>query len=88
MDEMMSCVNMQIQRAISDAISNQILPQIQNALRSRSGHLTQNRWNVRAERPVIDSEDNRCGKSRDNSGSEPIRGRSNVEPTDQAYDTI
>ena len=43
MDEMMTSVNVQIQRAISDAISNQILPQIQNALRSGSGHLTQNR---------------------------------------------
>ena len=50
MDEMMSSVNMQIQRAISDAISNQILIQIQNALWSGLDHLTQNRWNVPAER--------------------------------------
>ena len=88
MDEMMTSVNMQIQRAISDAISNQILTQIQNALRPGSGHLTQNRWNVLTERPEIDTEDNRCGKSRDNSQSEPIRGRSNVEPTNQAYDSM
>ena len=46
MDEMMTSVNVQIQRAISDSISNQVLPQIQNALRPGSGHLTQNRWNV------------------------------------------
>ena len=32
MDEMMNSVTTQIRRAISDAISNQILPQIQNAL--------------------------------------------------------
>ena len=40
---MMSSVSTQIQRAISDTISRQILPQIQNALNSGSGHLTQNR---------------------------------------------
>ena len=39
LDGMMSSVNTQIQRTISDAISSQILPQIQNALNSRSGHL-------------------------------------------------
>ena len=39
MDEMMGSVNVQFQRAISDAISNQISPEFQNALRSGSGHL-------------------------------------------------
>ena len=87
-DEMMSSVILQIQRAISHAISNQILSQIQNALRSGSGQLTQNRRNVPTERPEIDSEDNCCGKSRDHSGSEPIHGRSNGEPTDQTYDMV
>ena len=88
MDEMMSSVILQIQRAISDAISNQILPQTQNALRSGSGLLTQNRWNVPAERPEIDSEGNRHGKTTDNSRSEPIRERPNDESTDQAYDNV
>ena len=32
MDEMMKSVNVQIQRAINDAISNQVLPQIQIAI--------------------------------------------------------
>ena len=41
MDEMMNSVSVQIQRAIKDAISSQVLPQIQNALRARSGPLTQ-----------------------------------------------
>ena len=50
-DGMMSSVKTQIQRAISDAIDSQILPQIQTALYSGSGHLTQNRWNVPSERP-------------------------------------
>ena len=88
MDEMMSSVNVQIQRAISDAISNQNLPQIQNALRSESGHLTQNRRNVPAERPEIDSEDNRDGKSRENLRSELIRECPNGESTDRAYDMV
>ena len=52
---MMTNVNRQIQWAISDAISNQILSQIQNALKSGSGHLTQNRWNAPTERPEITS---------------------------------
>ena len=86
MDEMMSSVNVQIQRAISDAISNQVLPQIQNALMSGSGHLTQNRWNVPAKRPEFDSEDNRYGKTRENPRSEPVHERPIGEFTDQAYD--
>ena len=43
LDEMMGSVKTQIQRAISDAISNQILRQIQTALSAGSGHLTHNR---------------------------------------------
>ena len=57
LDEMMSSVNTQIQRAIIDAISSQILPQIQTALNAGSGHLTQNRWKVPSERPEINSEE-------------------------------
>ena len=53
---MMGSVNTQIQKAISDAISNQILPQIQTALNAGSGHLTQNRWNVPSEGPEINPE--------------------------------
>ena len=36
MDEMLNSVSVQIQRAINDAISNQALPQIQNAFRAGS----------------------------------------------------
>ena len=39
--EVMNSVSVQIQRAINDAISNQVLPQIQNALRAGSGPVTQ-----------------------------------------------
>ena len=40
MDEMMNSVSAQIQRAISDAISTQVLPQIQNVIMAGSGHGT------------------------------------------------
>ena len=54
---MMGSANTQIQRAISDAISNQILPQIQTALSAGSGHLTQSRWHVPPERPEYNPEE-------------------------------
>ena len=82
----MNSVNIQIQRPISDAISNQILPLIQNAPRARSGHVTQNRWNVPAERPKISPEDYHIEKTRNNSRTEPTRDRLNGNHTDQAYD--
>ena len=43
MDEMMNSVSVQIQRAINDAISNQALPQVQNAMMAGTGHMTKNR---------------------------------------------
>ena len=39
MDEVMNSVSVQIQRAINDALSNQVLPQIQKALRPGSGQM-------------------------------------------------
>ena len=88
MDGMMTSVNAQIQRDISDVITNQILPRIQNALKCGSGHLTQNRWNVPAEGSENNSEDKRSGKIRENLRSEPIRERFYDETTDQAHDMV
>ena len=51
MDEMMNSVSVQIQRAISDAISIQVLPQIQNVILAGSGHGTRKGWDVPSERP-------------------------------------
>ena len=48
---MMNSVSAQIQRAFSDAISNQVLPQIQNSLKAGTAHVTQKGWNVSTERP-------------------------------------
>ena len=57
LDKMMSSVNTQIQKAISDAIGNQILPQSQTALNAGSCKMTQNRWSVPSERPEVYPED-------------------------------
>ena len=65
MDEMMNSVSVQIQRAISDAISNQVLPQIQNALKAGPGHVTQKGWNLPAERPEYIAEDYHNEKSQE-----------------------
>ena len=56
MDEMMNSVNVQIQRAISDAISTQVLPQIQNVIMAGSGHGTRKGWDALFERPEPISE--------------------------------
>ena len=50
MDEMMNSVNVQIQRAISDTISTQVLPQIQNVVMAGSGHVTRKGWDIPSER--------------------------------------
>ena len=56
MDEMMNSVSVQIQRAISDAISTQVLPQIQNVIMAGSGHGTRKGWDVPSERSELNSE--------------------------------
>ena len=86
---MMCSVNSQIQRAISDAISNQILPQIQSALSTGSGHLTQNRWNVPSERPEASSEGLQNVNPRDRLASKPNCNRQNDGVVDSnAYDMV
>ena len=86
MDEMMSSVSVQIQRAINDPFSNQKLSQIQNAFKVGSGHVTQKGWNVPAERPEINTEVTRNDKKRSNSRSEPVRIRLGDNLLDKAYD--
>ena len=88
LDDMMCSVNSQIQRAISDAISNQILPQIQSALSAGSGHSTQSRWNVSSERPEVNSEGLQNNNPKDSSTSKPNCNRQNDGVVDSnAYDT-
>ena len=73
MDELMNSVSVQIQRSISDAINNQVLPQIQNAFKAGSGHVAQKGWTVPTERLEYVAEVFRNDKIRSNSRSEPIR---------------
>ena len=84
----MNSVTVQIQRAINDAISSQVLPQIQNALMAGSGHTTQRGWNIPAERPEMNTEVLRNEKPGNNSKSERVQNRLNDEPTNNAYDTV
>ena len=87
LDDMMCSVIFQIQRAISDAISNQILPQIQSALNAGSGHLTQSRWNVPSKRPEVSSEGLQNVNPKDSSASKPNGNRQNDGVVDShAYD--
>ena len=89
LDEMMGSVNAQIQRAISDASSNQILPQIQTALNAGSGHLTQNRWNVPSQRPGVSSEETYGEKAKKNARSEQRVDYQNVsQPQTRAYNMV
>ena len=69
MDEIMKSVSVQIQRAINDAISNQVLPQIQNAI------MTKNRWNVSGKRPDANPEVPRSEKARNDLRSEQLQSR-------------
>ena len=52
----MNSVSVQIQRAINDAISTQVLPQIQNVIMARPGHGTRKGWDVPTERPELNSD--------------------------------
>ena len=87
LDEMMGSVNTQIQRAISDAISNQTLPQIQTALSAGSGHSTQNRWNVSSERPEYNPEEVYGEKIKKNTRCDQRNDYQNdSQPHARAYD--
>ena len=87
MDEMINSVSVQIQRAINDAISSQVSPQIQKALKPGSGQSSQKGWNISTERTERQPEDHPSRKVRSSSKSEPVRNRLNEDNTDQAYDT-
>ena len=90
MDEMMNSVSVQIQRAINEAISSQILPQIQNVVMAGSGQLTKERWNVPAERPEGYSEALQNSELRNNSKNKQTNDRSKdgfTSTNSRAYDS-
>ena len=70
MDEMMNSVSSQIQRAISDAIDNQVLPQIQNVVMAGSGQETRRGWERSDERPEGYSEVQHNAKAKSTFNSE------------------
>ena len=91
MDEMMNSVSVQIQRAINEAISSQILPQIQNVVMAGSGQLTKGGWNVPAERPEEYSEVLQNLEPKDNSKNKQAndRPKDGVPSTNsRAYDMV
>ena len=56
MDELMSNVSSQIQRAINEAINTQVLPKIQNVIVAGTGRETRRGWETSVERPETNSE--------------------------------
>ena len=87
MDETMNSVSVQIRKTINDAISSQILPQIQNAITAGSGHVPQRGWNDPAEGPETNTEVLRNEKPKNNWKSELVQNRLNDGPIDNAYDS-
>ena len=83
MDEMMSSVVSQIQRAINDAINNQILPQIQNAIVAGSVYETRRGRETSVERPEINSEVQHNSSVKTNPRNEQSDGHRNGELTNR-----
>ena len=82
MDEMMNSVSVQIQRAISDAISTQVLPQIQNVIMAGLGHGTRKGWDVPSERPELISEVQRNLNAKNNFRNEQDENQLNNDYPD------
>ena len=87
MDEMMNSVSVQIQRAISDAISTQVLPQIQNVIMARPGHGTRKGWDALTERPELNSEAQRKLSAKSSLRNEQYENQlNNVYPEPNTHD--
>ena len=88
MDEMMNSVSVQIQRAINDAISNQVLPQIQIAILPGSGRVTRKEWDVSAVRPEINPEVHRNLNAKSNLRNEQDEDHQNGDfPSYNVHDS-
>ena len=88
LDEMMNSVNVQIQRAISDPISTQVLPQIQNVIMAGSGHRTRKGWDAPSERPELNSEVQRNLNAKNSLRNEQDENESNNDYPDlNVHDT-
>ena len=89
MDEMMNSVSVQIQWAINDAISNQVLPQIQNVIMAGSGRVTRKGWDDSGERTETNPEVQRKSNTRNDLRDERDEGhRSGDFPGHNVHDNI
>ena len=89
MDEMMSNVDTLIQRAINEAISSQVLPQIQNVIMAGSGRETRRGWEVPVERPEVNAEEQRIPSAKTDCRNEQHDGnRLNGQPSRQVHDMV
>ena len=89
MDEMMSNVDTLIQRAINEAISSQVLPQIQNVIMAGSGRETRRGWEVPVERPEVNAEEQRILSAKADCRNEQHDGnRPNGQTSRQVHDMV
>ena len=89
MDEMMSNVDTLIQRAIIEAISSQVLPQIQNVIMAGSGRETRRGWEVPVERPEVNAEEQRIPSAKTDCRNEQHDGnRLNGQSSRQLHDMV
>ena len=89
MDEMMSNVDTLSQRAINEAISSQVLPQIQNVIMAGSGRETGRGWEVPVERPEANAEEQRIPSAKTDCRNEQHDGnRPNGQSTRQVHDMV
>ena len=75
MDEMMNSVSSQIERAINEAITSQVLPQIQNVMMAGSGIETRRGWETSVERPEFHPEIQQNPKTKTNLNNEQSENR-------------
>ena len=89
MDEMMSNVDTLIQRAINEAISSQVLPQIQNVIMAGSGRETRRGWEIPVERPEVNAEEQRIPSAKTDCRNEQHDGnRLNGQSSRQVHDMV
>ena len=88
MGELLSSVSSQIQRAINEAINNQILPQIQATLRSDQGQMPERRWEIPAGRQGFSSEEAIDSRFRSSSRDECNRNFNGNENLNNTCDRL
>ena len=89
MDEMMSNVDTLIQRAINEAISSQVLPQIQNVIMAGSGRETRRGWEVPVERSEANAEEQRIPNAKADCRNEQNDGYQSGGPSARhVHDTM